>query len=338
MDIPPTLRFVVAGQLKREFILTPAGKAILDSPGGGLLYAAAGLSIWEQGIGLLGRAGESYPQEWLERLDHYEFDRRGIHLTPDIVDQRSFFAHVDFDTCATDNPVSHFARLGLPFPKELLGYSNLAAVQDSHSSPTPLTIRLNDLPTDYLDASAAHLCPLDFLSHSLLPPALRQGNITTITVDPAAAYMNPTFWNDLPGLLKGISAFLPSEDKLLSLFHGQTTDLWEMAEALANYGCDIIVIKRGLRGQLLYDHSSHMRWNIPAYPARVVDPTGAGDAFCGGFLAGYYSTYDPMEGVLAGNISASLAIEGNGPFYALDSLPGLAKARQEALRPMIRKA
>ena len=338
MELSPVLRFLIAGELKREFILTPAGKAILDAPGGNVLYAAAGVSVWEQGIGLLGRAGEGYPREWLELIERNGFDRRGIHITADVLDQRSFYAHVDFDTCLTDNPVSHFARLGLPFPKTLLGFSSQTAAQDNRSSPTPLTIRLNDLPSDYLDASAAHLCPLDFLSHSLLPSALRQGNITTITLDPAPGYMNPTFWNDVPGLLKGISAFLPSEDQLLSLFQGRTTDLWEMAEALAAYGCDIIVIKRGMRGQLLYDRTSHARWIIPAYPARVIDPTGAGNAFSGGFLAGYHSTYDSLEGALAGNISASLAIEGSGPFYLLDSLPGLAKARLEALRPMVRKA
>lgn len=338
MELSPVLRFLIAGELKREFILTPAGKAILDAPGGNLLYAAAGVSVWEQGIGLLSRAGESYPREWLDLIEHNGFDRRGIHVTADVLDQRSFFAHVDFDTCMTDNPVSHFARLGLPFPKELLGFSSQTAAQDNRSSPTPFTIRLNDLPTDYLDASAAHLCPMDFLSHSLLPSALRQGNVTTITLDPAPGYMNPTFWNDIPGLLKGISAFLPSEDQLLSLFQGKTTDAWEMAEALAAYGCDIIVIKRGMRGQILYDRTNHSRWNIPAYPARAIDPTGAGNAFCGGFLAGYHSTYDPLEGVLAGNISASLAIEGSGPFYLLDALPGLAKARLEALRPMVRKA
>ncbi len=338
MQLSPILRFLVAGQLRREFILTPAGKAILDKPGGGLLYAASGLSVWEQGIGLLGRTGKNYPQEWLDLIEKNEFDCRGIHATPDVVDQRAFFAHLDFDTCMTDNPVSHFARLGLPFPKELLGYSDQAAAQDSRSSPTPYTVRLNDIPTDYMDAAAAHLCPLDFLSHSLLPPALRQGNITTITLDPAPGYMNPNFWKDIPSVLKGISAFLSSEDKLVSLFHSRTTDLWEMAEALSDFGCDIIVIKRGMRGQLLFDRTTHMRWIVPAYPARVLDPTGAGDAFCGGFLAGYHSTYDPLEGVLMGNISASLAVEGSGPFYTLDSLPGLAQARLESLRPLVRKA
>jgi len=69
----------------------------------------------------------------------------------------------------------------------------------------------------------------------------------------------------------------------------------------------------------------------------VVDPTGIGDAFCGGFLAGFRHTYDPLQAVLHGNISASMVIEGHGPFYALEALPGLAQARLEALRQSVRK-
>ena len=62
----------------------------------------------------------------------------------------------------------------------------------------------------------------------------------------------------------------------------------------------------------------------------------AGDAFCGGFLAGYCKNYDPLEGVLYGNVSASLKLEGSGAFYPLDVLPGLAEARLGALRNMVR--
>jgi len=337
MELPPILRFLIIGQLRREFILTQAGKAFLDLQGGSLLYAASGASVWDNGIGLLSRVGENYPHEWLDEIESKGFDCRGIHILPDTLDQRSFYAHTDFDTCQTDNPVSHFARLGLPFPKSLLGYSNQETKLDNRFSTSQFTMRINDIPGDYLDASATHLCPLDFVSHAMLPSALRQGNISTVTLDPSPSYMDPAFWNDIPGLLKGISAFLPSEDKLLSLFQGRTTDLWEMAEALAEYGCEIIVIKRGMRGQLLYDHTNRTRWIIPAYPARVVDPTGAGDTFCGGFLAGYHSTYSPLEGVLAGNIAASIKVEGTGPFYGMDTLPGLAIARLEALRAMVRK-
>ena len=338
MVLPPVLRFLIAGLLRREFILTPSGKPVLDILGGNLLYAAAACSTWEPGVGLLSRTSENFPDEWIDRIAQNGFDCRGIRILAEALDQRSFYAYPDADTCLTDNPVSHFSRLGLPFPRNLLGYTDQQQSQDSRSQPGSFTIRLSDIPSDYFDASAAHLCPLDFLSHSLLPPALRQGNVSTITIDPSASYMNPIFWNEIPGLLKGISAFLPSEEKMLALFQGRTNDPWEMADALANYGCEVIVINRGLRGELLYDRSTHSRWVIPVYPGRVNDPTGAADAFCGGFLAGYHSTFNALEGALIGNVSASLAMEGSGPFYILDTLPGLAKARLEVLRGMVHKA
>ena len=138
-------------------------------------------------------------------------------------------------------------------------------------------------------------------------------------------------------VVQDITTFHTSEEKIRNLFHGRSTDLWEMAETIGSYGCEIVVIKRKALGQYVYDHGSHTRWSIPAYPARVTDPTGAGDAFCGGFLAGYRATYDPLEAALQGNISASIVIEGSSPFYSLDTMPGLARARLESLRTMVRK-
>ncbi|RPJ17547.1 MAG: carbohydrate kinase family protein [Chloroflexi bacterium] len=142
---------------------------------------------------------------------------------------------------------------------------------------------------------------------------------------------------ELPALLNGVTAFLPSQDELCSLFWGQTHDLWEMAEAVSMYGCEYVVIKCGMRGQLLYDTNNKRKWEIPAYPGRLADPTGAGAAFSGGFLSGYCKNYDPLEGVLYGNVSASLKLEGSGAFYPLDVLPGLAEARLSALRDMVRE-
>jgi sugar/nucleoside kinase (ribokinase family) len=170
-----------------------------------------------------------------------------------------------------------------------------------------------------------------------LPAVLRQKEFTLVTLDPSPGYMNPTYWNDVPALLTGLTAFLPAEEEIRLLFQGRSSDLWEMAEALAAYGCEFIVIKCGERGQLLYDATSRQRWEVPPYPVQVVNPVGAGDAFCGGFLAGYRRTYEPLEAVLHGNISASLVVEGRLPLYALDALPGLPDARLEALRQYVRK-
>ncbi len=333
----PLLRYLLFGKLTRDTILPLEGKPQVDIPGGSLFYAAAGLRLWSNSCGLVGRVGEDYPQEWLTAFDRFGFDRRGIRTLPEAVDVRTFQAYLDDHTCLQDNPVSHFARLGEPFPKSLLGYANPEFQLDSRTQPGILSLRMSDIPQDYLDATAAHLCPMDFISHNLIPPALRRGQITTITLDPGEGYMTPIFWDDIPALVKGLSAFICSERKLMSLFQGRSNDPWEMAETIASYGCEFVVIKRGARGQYLYDSIRRSGWQIPAYPARIVDPTGAGDAFCGGFLTTLRETYDPLEAALRGSVSASLVMEGSGSFYALDTLPGLPQARLESLRGMVRR-
>jgi sugar/nucleoside kinase (ribokinase family) len=335
----PSLRYVIAGQLRRDFALFPSGKALVDVPGGNLFYAAVGLKVWEpeSPLGVVARVGEDYPREWLAELSQRGFDIRGIRVLPEALNLRSFYVYSDRSTRVTDNPVAHFTHLKQPFPKSLLGYKAVGNSYDSRTRLESTSLRQADLPEDFLDASAAHLCPIDYLTHTLLPAVLRQNGFTTVTLDPSVGTMAPTFWDDFPALVTGLTAFLPNEEEIRSLFHGRSTDLWEMMEALAGYGCEFVVVKRGERGQLLFDRATKSRWEISAYPARVTDPTGAGDAFCGGFLAGYRQTYDPLQAVLHGSVSASLVVEGSGPFFALDALPGLAQARLEALREGVRK-
>jgi len=336
---PASPRFLVAGRITRQYLVLPSEKPVLDVPGGNVLYAAVGVSVWEPEPppAIVARVGEDYPQEWLDGFERHGMDTRGVRVLPQAVDVRSLLTYTTRAVRSSEDPVALFARLGLPFPKELLGYRDGASNLDSRTQLQLTSLRQGDIPPDFLDASAAHLCPVDYLTHSLLPAVLRQAEFTTVTLDPSPGYMNPTFWDEVPALVTGLTAFLPSEEEIRTLFQGRSTDLWEMAAALAAYGCEIIVIKRGEGGQLLYDAVARTRWEITAYPARVADPTGAGDAFCGGFLAGYRRTYDPLEAALYGSVSASLVMEGTGPFYALDALPGLAQARLEAVRQAVRK-
>jgi sugar/nucleoside kinase (ribokinase family) len=332
--------YLVLGRLTRDYVLLPSGDPLLDIPGGSALYAAVGLALWEPQPppAIIARVGEDYPQEWLENFQQHGLNMQGVRVLPEAVDLRTFTAIVNRTTRTFDDPVAHFARLGLPFPKALLGYrAPQGLVMDSRTRLLPVSLRPADIPETLMDANAAHLCPLDYLTHSLLPALMRQAEFTTVTLDPSPGYMNPAYWGDVPALLTGLTAFLPAEDEMRSLFQSRTNDLWEMAEALSAYGCEIIVIKCGERGQLLYDAATRSRWEIPPYPARFSNPIGAGDAFCGGFLAGYRRTYDPLQAVMYGNISASLVVEGNLPTYALEALPGLQEARLEALRQLVRK-
>ena len=334
-----TPRYILAGELRREYVILPDGKALLDVPGGNLIYAAAGLGVWDLSTppGLVARVGEDYKQDWLESFKQQGFDIRGIKVLPEAVDLRSFYAYTDLPTRASDDPVHHFANLGLPFPKSLLGFTQKGNSPDNRTKLKTTSLRQNDFIPEYLEATSAHICGIDFLSHTSLPSLLRQNGFTMVTLSPTPGYMNPNFRDDIPSLVTGLTAFIPSEEEVHTLFHGYGRDIWEMMEELASYGCEIVVLKCGERGQLLYDTATNNRWEIPPYPAKVIDPTGVGDAFCGGFLVGYRKTFDPLEAVLYGNISASLVIEGQGPFYAMDVLPGLPEARLKALRQSVRK-
>ena len=332
------ITFVVAGSIRREYILPPAAAPLLDAPGGSALYACGGLLTWTtDAVGALARVGEDLPRSWLTSIEGRGVDTQGIKILPQSIDLRDFVAFDQDFAITRGSPVSQFARRKLPFPKALLGYqAPTEPVEDSRRSAL-LSPSVTDIPTHYRDARAVHLCPLDFVSHHQLITAFRGSGVTTLTLDPSTGYMVPSFLQDLRVVFGALTAFLPSEKKLRSLYWGQTYDLWEMMSAVGSCGCEIVAVKREAGGQSLYDVSGKHRWEIPAYPARLADPTGTGDAYSGGFLAGFKATYDPLEAALHANVAASLKIEGSGAFYGLGVLEGLSKARLEVLRDLVRE-
>jgi sugar/nucleoside kinase (ribokinase family) len=331
--------FAVAGKLTREYLLPPTGAPLLDTPGGNLLYVVGGLAVWDASIGLIARVNEAYPRAWLDNLEKRGFDMRGVRIHPELTDAdlRSFVAYTDKNERSHSSAVSHFTRRQLTFPKSLLGYQSPDEVRKNLRDTDPLSPAALDVPKEIRDVRYIHICPFDFTSQSQMVNLFGSGPDQTVTLDPDPLYMKPRFWRDLRIVLQGVTAFLPSEEEMRSLFWGETNDLWEMARRISEHGPQIIVIKRGSLGQLLFNAEENHRYEIPAYSSRVADPTGAGDAFCGGFLAGFQKTNDPLLAVLYGNVSASLKIEGTGPFYPLDVMPGLAEARLGALQEIARQ-
>lgn len=330
--------FAIAGRLTREYLLPPAGSPLLDSPGGNLLYAAGGLAVWDSSIGLVSRITHEYPREWLEDFKTRGFDIRGINMLNESknIEMRSFIAYTAANERSHTSAVSHFARRGLPFPKSLLGYQHPDESKQEPRLQEATSPAALDVPKDFRDARFIHICPFDFTSQSQMVSLFGSGSNQTVSLDPSSGYMNPTFWRDLRAALQGVTAFLPSEEEMRALFWGETNDLWEMAARVSEYGPKIIVIKRGGLGQIMYDAVEKRRYEVSAYPSRLADPTGAGDAFSGGFIAGLQKTNDPLLAVLYGSVSASLKIEGSGPFYPLDVMPGLADARLHALQETAR--
>ena len=330
--------FVIAGKLTREYILPPLGNPLLDSPGGNLLYAAGGLAVWDANAnaGLLGRVSEDYPQAWLQTSKHAVLILRHYHTagSQKLICVVSLRIRIQMSAV---NPMQFlFARRQLPFQNPAwlspCGDSRKDPREPDAASPAAL-----DVPKDFRDVRHVHLCPFDFVSQSQMVNLFKGGSNQTVSLDPAPGYMTTSFWRDLRLVLQGVTVFQPSEDEVRALFWGETNDLWEMAQQVSQYGPQIIVIKRGALGQLVYDAAGNHRYEVPAYSSRLADPTGAGDAFCGGYLAGFQKTNDPLMAAIHGSVSASLKIDGSGPFYPLEVLPGLAEARLHTLQEMARE-
>ena len=89
-------------------------------------------------------------------------------------------------------------------------------------------------------------------------------------------------------------------------------DLQLAMKKIHDYGAKIVIVTTGMKGsKLLFERKLY---DVPACkPKNVRDPTGAGDAFIGAFLAEYVKGKDPVWCACIGSASASFVVEGMGP-------------------------
>lgn len=323
------------GNLSQDYYITYDGQIFLGVLGGDIVYAAAGALLWSAHARLFSRVGSDFPLDWLDELSRAGIDIGGVRVLADEHETRRFFVYSEPDRRSEVSPAAQFLKMDAPLPKELIGFDPIARRRIEGETYQPLALRPDDMPASARGVRAALLSPDDYLCHSLVPVRLRELGVDVVALDPSAAYMEPGFARELPALLRGITAFLPSEEEVRSLFRPAVMDIHEMAEALCAMGCRYAVIKCGPGGVFAMDSRTGECWLVPAYPAHLRDLTGAGGAFGGGFLAGLAATDDLVEACLHGAVSASLAIEGRGALYSIDVHPDLPAARLNALRARV---
>ena len=329
---------VLLGRLTRDYLL-PYGRAPkLDTLGGNLVYAAGGLLLWGGRVGLVAKISRQFPLEWLQRFERAGCDLSGVRVVDEESDERFFVAYTSPEKAHYENPLPYFAERQLPFPHELLNFNSLEKRTCSRFEYKPYSFHVNDLPRSYLEVNSVHICPIDYISHKILPSLLRAGMVQTLTMRATSCYMDLSFWEEIRGLVSDLTAFSFSEDQGLRLFQGRSLDVWEIMEALAAYGPEYVLVNMKDGSTRVLDKFKKKRWIIPGYPVKAVDPTGCLDAFDGGFLLNYRQDYDVVEGALHAVISMGFAQEGSGPAFLLESLPSLKAARLEALRPRVMAA
>lgn len=119
-----------------------------------------------------------------------------------------------------------------------------------------------------------------------------------------------------------VDVFSPNHLEMAALFELEPNEFHR--ETLESYAqrfleCSVgpsghgtVVIRAGTHGSLSVSRSIKPCW-LPAYyqdgSSEVVDPTGAGNAFLGGYMIGWQLTKNVVEASCYGNIAASFALE-----------------------------
>ena len=182
------------------------------------------------------------------------------------------------------------------------------------SKAPPITI--DDLP-DSLSGKAVHIAPIageissDVVAHlksrtgvlSLDPQGLLRkfdaaGNFKYSSID--------------KNLLSLITIYKSSLKELKAAT--KRSDMRSAIKIIHDHGVETVIVTLGVKGAVLSVGGT--RYNIPAYKSvEMVDPTGAGDVFIGGFLTEYIRQKDSLWCACVGSAAASLVVEGIGPTF-----------------------
>jgi hypothetical protein len=324
---------IIAGRILIETIINKKKQVSINKPGGSVLYAAAGFSLWKKKAGLIAKLSEKSSTDWVPEFEKFHFDVSGIKKTKESFEQRKFYSISQDDKILADNPQKIFSEINRPLPKTLLGYNPNQIDSKNRITPEPFSLQTDDFPKKYLQSNNLILCELDYYSHHLIPPFYRSLTNGNVILCASNSYMHPSFWFDIPTLLRGSTAFIATEDQVRNLFKGKNTNLWEMAEYFTQSGVEIVVFMNNTGSQYLCDSLAKKKYKLlNSFSAKIIDPVGSYAAFCGGFSAGFTTHFDPLRSFLMGSVSASINNEGSTPYHTINSLPDLCNARMEFLK------
>ena len=290
--------FVAVGNLSIDDLVYPDGTTRWCVPGGNSAYAALGMAVWGERPELLAVRGPEYPTEALDG----RVDFSGTRGNP--VNLRNWGLYED------DGSRQFVFRRATGNWLEFC--------------PRPSDLRAG--PVDF-----CHLAPLPWDLQAEFASELRDRGARFVSVDPDDRRIAELSRADIVGLLRRIDAFLPSRQDAEALFPNANPA--EAMRRLRDLGPDtaFVALKLGAEGVLVHRAGEATMLAVPPVASDVVDTTGAGDAFCGGFLVGLARHGDAASAALMGSVSASFATEATGLDALARASPEIAAARMAAL-------
>lgn len=242
------MNILTVGSLALDSIETPKGKA-KDTLGGSVTYFSISASLFSN-VRVVACMGEDFPKNELAF-----FKKRGI------------------DTSGIESLSGKTFRWDGRYDEKMADATTLKTELGVFSSFVP------KIPDRFRNSQFVFLANID--------PVLQKYVLSQVNTPRLKILDTMNFWlqnkrRELIQILPQIDIIIINESELIDL--GESKNFNKALKTVLAMGPKILVIKMGKSGALLY--SDKFSILAPSYPfANVVDPTGAGDSFAGGFLS-----------------------------------------------------
>jgi sugar/nucleoside kinase (ribokinase family) len=298
------MSLLVIGTVAFDTIETPYARRERVIGGSATYFAAA--STYFGGVSLVAVVGEDFPEATLEHLRALGIDTRGVEVAPG----KSFFWSGRYEA---DWNTRHTLTTELN-------------VLESFDPKIPA--ELVDSPYVFL-ANAAPSVQLKALEQCTAPK-LVVADTMNLWIDIARP--------ELDELLTKVDGLVLNDEEA-KMLSGET-NLIRAARKVLAMGPRFVILKKGEHGAFVIG-GEDLHFSIPAYPVdEVVDPTGAGDSFAGGFM-GYVAAEDKTDdatlrqAMLYGTVTASFAVQGFSDDVLVKNERSALQERIQELRSIV---
>lgn len=279
-----TFDLVVFGHLTHDTILT-SDKRAHKILGGAAAYTSLTAAKLGAIVGVVTKVGMDFGDAYLEYLRRAKLDLLGLKVKMG-------------KTTAFENAYDERGKR----TQRLLSYTR--------------PIETRDVPTAYFNARCFHFGPVFHeVSYRIIKFAHEKGILTSLDPQGYCRERGPRDivklrgWKEAKETLPYVDILKCDEAEAEKLT--ETSDLNKAARIIQGFGPKIVLVTRGEKGLVLCHESKVER--IPVIPAeKLVDPTGAGDAYSAGFIVEYLRTKNPRHSALFASCISSFVVEGIG--------------------------
>lgn len=303
MALPVPRPLLIVSNIIIDDLVLPGGEQRPGLLGGAATYAAIGAAGCWADVAVVAGVGSDFDSVVGDRLVRLGIRREGL-LERDPLSIRNSLVYRE-NAERTETPVlgaAHFERLQL----------------------TP-----QDIPETLLPAAGSYI--FRDLTGTFWGAYRRRRRQLGITLwELQASVAGKQYWPQVRDLLGSVDVFSLNETEAVGLLG--TRDAVCVAGELLQAGARVVILRMGAAGALLATREGALRLYPPRSP--VIDVTGAGNSFCGGFLAQWCATGGDLEAAgRAGAAAAALCMSAFGPPERVDKVALAAWAAATRIEP-----